>query len=53
MKSKIPQNLTFEEFEALANRQPSMDGNWLYRLSHETLNDDYSYPELRIMSAMK
>lgn len=50
MKSEVPQNLTFEEFRALANRQPSMDGNWLYRLTHETLNDDYSYPEFGIDS---
>lgn len=50
MISKVPQNLTFEEFQALANRQPSIDGNWLYRLSHETLNGDYSYPEFGIDS---
>lgn len=50
MKSEVPHNLTFEEFRTLANRQPSMEGNWLYRLTHETLNDDYSYPEFGIDS---
>ena len=48
MKSIIPQNLTFEEFKALADRYPSMEGNWLYRLTHETLDDDDSYPEFGI-----
>lgn len=45
---QIPENLTFEQFRVLADRQPSLEGNWLYRLTHETLRDNYEYPEFRI-----
>lgn len=48
MKRIFPDNLTFEQFKALADRQPSLEGNWLYRLTHETLRDEYQYPEFRI-----
>lgn len=48
MKREVPQNLTFEEFKELADRKPSMEGDWLYHLTHETLVDDYSYPEFGI-----
>lgn len=48
MKRTIPNNLTFEQFKALADRQPSLEGNWVYRLTHETLRDGYEYPEFRI-----
>lgn len=40
--------MTFDEFKALAERLPSLDGNWLYRLTHQTLSDDFSYPEFGI-----
>lgn len=45
---QIPDDLTFEQFKALADREPSLEGNWLYRLTHETLWDKYQYPEFRI-----
>lgn len=48
MKKIFPDNLTFEQFKALANREPSLEDNWLYRLTHETLRDEYQYPEFRI-----
>ena len=48
MRSEIPENLTFDQFKALADRQPSLEGNWVYRLTHSTLWDDYEYPEFRI-----
>lgn len=44
----IPENLTFEQFKALADRQPSLEGSWVYRLTHSTLWGDYEYPEFRI-----
>lgn len=44
----IPENLTFEQFKALADRQPSFEGSWVYRLTHSTLWGDYEYPEFRI-----
>lgn len=35
MKS-IPDNLTYEQFKAIAERQPSLEGEWLYRLQHKS-----------------
>lgn len=48
MKRAFPYNLTFEQFKALADREPSLKGNWVYRATHETLRDEYVYPEFRI-----
>lgn len=48
MRREIPDNLTFEQFKALADRQPSLEGDWVYRLTHSTLWGDYEYPEFRI-----
>lgn len=48
MKKTVPGNLTFKQFKALADRQPSFEGNWVYRLTHSTLWSDYEYPEFRI-----
>lgn len=48
MKRTIPSTLTFDQFKALADRQPSLEGNWVYRLTHEMLWDEYEYPEFRI-----
>lgn len=48
MRREIPDNLTFEQFKALADRQPSFEGNWVYKLTHSTLWSDYEYPEFRI-----
>lgn len=44
----MPENLTFEEFKALADRQPSLEGKWIYRLTHEVFLHKYTYPEFRI-----
>lgn len=51
MKNMIPENLTFEQFKALADRQPSMEGNWLYRLTQEMFLNKYTYPEFRLCRA--
>lgn len=51
MKRIFLDNLTFEQFKALADRQPSLDGNWIYRLTHKTLCDDYEFPEFRLTSS--
>lgn len=48
MRRDIPDNLTFEQFKVLADRQPSLEGDWVYRLTHSTLWGDYEYPEFRI-----
>ncbi len=46
----LPQNLTFEQFHALAERQPDLSGPAVYRLEH-TLKDRYAaYPQFDIRS---
>ncbi len=52
MKRGVPDNLSFDEFKALADRKPSLDGNWLYRLNHQTFYEEYSYPEFRLYSTI-
>lgn len=47
----ISPNLTFEEFKEYADRQPSLDGNWIYRLEHiEMVEDAVMYPEFETCS---
>lgn len=40
----LRQDLTFEEFEALANRKPNLQGDWLYRVTQAILPNDLKYP---------
>ncbi len=37
-------DLTFEEFEALANRKPDLKGNWLYRVTQAVFQNDLKHP---------
>lgn len=37
-------DLTFEEFEALANRQPNLKGSWLYKVTQAIFYNDLKYP---------
>lgn len=42
--------LTREQFQALAGRQPSLEGGWIYRLERIIAPDGISYPEFDIRS---
>lgn len=46
----ISENVSFEEFERLANRQPNLEGTWIYRLEMTELPDpeDISYQEYEL-----
>lgn len=41
----IPDNLTYEQFKAYAERQPSLEGDWLYRLQHKKPCQPLAGPE--------
>lgn len=43
-KLDLNPNLTFEEFEALANREPNLKGSWIYRVTQATYHKDMKYP---------
>ncbi|MDE7136195.1 MAG: hypothetical protein K2N91_06140 [Muribaculaceae bacterium] len=40
----LSQNLTFEEFEALANRRPNLKGDWLYKVTQAMYDNRLKYP---------
>lgn len=47
----ISRDLTFEEFKAYADRQPSLDGDWIYRLEHIGMIENTAmYPEFETRS---
>lgn len=50
LNGDIPSNLTFEQFKALAMREPDVTGNWLYELaSTEYDNEDENmYPQFEL-----
>lgn len=37
-KGELNQNMTFEEFKELANREPSIKGQWIYMLTRKMMN---------------
>ena len=37
-------NLTLEDFTRLANREPNLEGNWIYYLNQSTLNEELKNP---------
>ena len=41
---KLNPNLTFEEFNTLANRLPDLNGNWLYKVTQANMTKDLKYP---------
>ena len=43
-KSDLNPNLTFEEFEALANREPNLKGSWIYKVTQAIYHKDMKYP---------
>ena len=43
-KLDLNPNMTFEEFEALANREPNLRGSWIYRVTQATYHKDMKYP---------
>lgn len=50
MKKNLSPDLTFEEFQALANRKPSLKGNWLYKVT-QAIADYYQkhpYPKFEL-----
>lgn len=47
----ISPNLTFEQFKEYADRQPSLAGNWIYRLEHiGMVENSVKYPEFETRS---
>ncbi len=48
METSIPDNLTYEQFKALAERKPSLDGDWIYVLEHKVFTPPYGFPEFGI-----
>lgn len=43
-KRDLNPNMTFEEFEALANRQPNLKGNWIYRVTQTMFDNSLKHP---------
>lgn len=41
-------DLTYEQFKAFAEREPSLEGNWIYRLAHVRYGSIDSYPEFEV-----
>lgn len=44
----LPDNLTYSQFLDLADRTPSLEGLWIYRLEHTFLSNGVVYPEFDI-----
>lgn len=40
----LSQNLTFEEFEALADREPNLKGSWVYRVTQPEFDKTLKHP---------
>lgn len=45
---RLSQCLTFEQLKAYADRMPSLEGCWIYRLEHVRMDDDACYPEFKV-----
>ena len=43
-KRDLNPNMTFEEFEVLANRQPNLKGNWIYRVTQAMFDNSLKHP---------
>ena len=43
-KRELNPNMTFEEFEALANRQPNLKGSWIYRVTQAIYKNNLKHP---------
>lgn len=41
---QLRSDLTFDEFEALANREPNLQGDWLYRVTQAIVPNDLKCP---------
>lgn len=45
---EISDSLTFEQFKSLAEREPTLEGVWIYRLTHYLMDKEDSYPSFAI-----
>ena len=43
-KRDLNPNMTFEEFESLANRQPNLKGSWIYKLAQAMFDNSLKHP---------
>ena len=43
-KDNIPKTFTFEDFERLANREPSFEGKWIYRVTQTFYDPEMKNP---------
>ena len=43
-KRELNPNMTFEEFKALANRQPNLQGSWIYKVTQAIYKGDLKHP---------
>lgn len=50
-KVKISQNLTFKQFNEYAERSPSLEGNWIYRVDHICITNDIDYPKFEVYTS--
>lgn len=44
MDKRTPKHMNWEEFKAMAERKPSLEGNWIYRLEQRFLPDHIEQP---------
>lgn len=50
-RNELSQNLTFEEFKAFAEREPSLKGRWIYMLTRKMMNSGemkHPYPQFEL-----
>ena len=50
-RNELSSNLTFEEFKALAEREPSLKGRWIYMLTRKMMHADvmkHPYPRFEL-----
>lgn len=45
---RISKSLTFEQFKALAERRPELNGEWVYRLTHYWMDKAATYPAFEL-----
>ena len=43
-KRTLNPDMTFEEFEALADRQPNLKGSWIYKVSQAIFYNNLKHP---------
>lgn len=51
IRNELSSNLTFEEFKALAEQEPSLKGRWIYMLTRKMMHADemkHPYPRFEL-----